>query len=231
MATGLIAIEWVREYNGRLGNPVNTQTNAEGFYNTLNATQKFAHGDNKAQDKHFEQSGAGAPVAGSDKSKVEKVDMAYFAGHGSSLGFDFGVLQDDARAKPAEIRLGDGRLKWLAINACDVLFHNDTPSFPSIIDRWGQIFTGLRYILGFATLTSDEPDRGQIFAEYLNSGETIADAWMKACQDTEASFTTWAYLRADGNGVTTDQDTWVDLANIRTKPNPPSLIHYVTGAC
>ena len=79
---GLIAIEWVKNYHGRLGNPVNTQTNAEGFYNTLNATQRFAHGDDAAQDKHFEQFGVGAPSAGSDTAKVENVDMVYFAGHG-----------------------------------------------------------------------------------------------------------------------------------------------------
>ena len=225
---GLIAIEWVREYHGRLGNPLNTQTNAEGFYNTLNGTQKFAHGNDDAQDKHFEESGVGAPAAGTDAKKVEKVDMVYFAGHGDSLGFDFGVLQDDARAKPAEIRWGDGRLKWVVLNACDVLF--DNPGFRAI-DRWGQTFTGLRYILGFANLTSDEPDRGRIFAQYLNAGDTIRDAWVKACQDTQPSFTTWAYLRADGNGITTDQDTWIDHADTRTKPQPPTLLHYVSGAC
>jgi hypothetical protein len=225
---GLIAIEWVREYHGRMGNPVNTQTNAEGFYNTLNATQKFAHGDDAARDKHFEQSGVGAPPKGSDKTKVEKVDMVYFAGHGDSLGFDFGVLQDDARAKPAEIRWGDGRLKWVVLNACKVLLDNPNSR---AIDRWGQAFTGLRYILGFATLALDEPGRGQAFAEHLNAGDTIADAWMKACQETEPSFTTWAYLRADGNGVTTDQDTWIDHADTRTKPQPPTLLHYVSGAC
>jgi hypothetical protein len=228
---GLIAIEWVKNYHGRLGNLVSTQAHAEGFYNTLTATQKFAHGDDAAHDQHFEQSGVGAPPAGSDTGKVEKVDLAYFAGHGTSLGFDFGVLEDDARAKPSEIRWGHGRLKWVVLNACDVLFHTDAPGFPSIIDRWGQTFTGLRYMLGFSTLTSDEPDRGEIFAEYLNAGDTIRDAWVKACQDTEASFTSWAYLRADGNGVTTDQDTWIDHANTRTKPNPPTLLHYVTGAC
>ena len=66
---GLIAIEWVQEYHGRLGNPVNTKANAEGFYNTLTATQKFAYGDDAAQDKHFEQSGVGNPPAGSDTEK------------------------------------------------------------------------------------------------------------------------------------------------------------------
>jgi hypothetical protein len=225
---GLIAIEWVQEYYTRLGNPVNTKANAEGFYNTLNATKKFAHGDDKAQDKHFEQSGVGAPVAGSDVSKVEKVDMVYFAGHGSSLGFDFGVMQDDARAKPAEIRWGDGRLKWVVLNACKVLLDNPNSR---AIDRWGQAFTGLRYILGFSTLALDEPHRGQAFAEHLNAGDTIADAWMKACQETEPELTTWAYLRADGNGITTDLDTWIDHADTRTKPQPPTLLHYLSGSC
>jgi hypothetical protein len=77
----------------------------------------------------------------------------------------------------------------------------------------------------------DETERGKVFAEHLNAGDTIADAWMKACQETEPSSNTWAYLRADGNGITTDQDTWLDHADTRTKPMPPTLLHYLSGAC
>ena len=219
---GDIGIEWVKDYSARptsgFWDLVNTQTHAEGFYNTLNATQTFALGDNAAQDQHFEQAGKGAPRAGNDAAVVETVDMVYFTGHGNTNGFEFGVLQDDARAKPAEIRWGDGRLKWVVLNACNVLLDNPDSR---AIDRWGQTFTGLRYILGFATLASDEPDRGRIFAEYVNAGNTIREAWVKACQDTEQSSTAWAYMRADGNGVTTDQDTWIADANASTKPNPP----------
>lgn len=226
---GLIGIEWVQEYNGRWENPANTQQNAEGFYNTLlNATKKFSRGNDKAQDKHFEQKNVGAPLEGTDTTNVEKVDMVYFAGHGTGLGFQFGVLKDDAVAKPAEIRWGDERLKWVVLNACDVLLDS---AASRAIDRWEPAFRGLRYILGFAGLTSDEPDRGQIFAQYVNAGNTIRDAWIKACQDTEQSFTVWAYIRADGNGVTTDQDTWIGDANAPTKPNPTDQLHYVNGAC
>ena len=228
MAKGKIGIEWVQDYHDRWENPANTQQNAEGFYNTLNATRKFAHGNDNAHDRHFEQSGAGAPPSGQDTTHVEKVDMVYFAGHGTGEGFEFGVLEDDARAKPAELRWGHGRLKWVVLNACDVLL--DNPGF-SAIDRLGPAFTGLRYILGFPGLTSDEPDRGQIFAQYLNAGNTVREAWVKACQDTEQSFTDWAYLRADGNGITTDQDKWLADANARSKPNPPDVVHYVRGAC
>jgi len=226
---GLIGIEWVQEYNGRWEDPANTRQNAEGFYNTLlNATKNFAHGNNAAQDKHFEQKGAGFPTAGTATTHVEKVDMVYFAGHGTWLGPQFGVLQDDAVAKPAEIRWGNGRLKWVVLNACDVLLDN---SVTHAIDRWGSAFAGLRYILGFASATSDEPHRGQIFAQYVNAGNTIRDAWVKACQDTEKSSTVWAYMRADGNGVTTDQDTWIAQASATTKPNPADQVYYVNGAC
>lgn len=223
---GLIAIEWVLEYHDRWTNPANTRANAEGFYNTLNATRKFAHGDDDAQDKHFEQSGVGAPLAGSDTAKVEKVDMVYFAGHATSLGFEFGVEKDDARAKPAEIRWGDGRLKWVVLNACNVLV--DNPGFRAI-DRWGPAFRGLRYILGFGSLAADEATRGRLFAEHLNEGDMISEAWIKACEATEESGTVWAYLRADGNGVSTERDTWIDDADTRNKPNPPGPLHYLQG--
>jgi hypothetical protein len=192
-----------------------------------NATKKFARGNDAAQDKHFEQKGIGFPTAGTDTTHVENVDMVYFAGHGTALGFEFGVEKDDAVAKPAEIRWGDGRLKWVVINACDVLFH-DAATNP-VIDRWEQAFRGLRYILGFGSLASDETHRGELFAEHLNEGDTIGVAWTKACQATEDSGV-WAYLRADGNGVSTAQDTWINDADTRNKPNPPSTIHYVHGS-
>lgn len=224
---GKIAIEWVLEYHDRWTNPANTQANAEGFYNTLNGTQQFARGDDDAQDRHFEQSGVGAPKAGSDTSLVEKVDMVYFAGHGTPAGFEFGVEKDDARAKPAEIRWGDGRLKWVVINACDVLYHNDVTN--PVIDRWGPAFRGLRYILGFGSLASDETARGRLFAEHLNAGDMISEAWIKACEATEESGTVWVYLRADGNGVSTEHDTWIDHADTRNKPNPPGPLHYLQG--
>lgn len=226
---GDIGIEWVKDYSarrGQWGSLSNTQTNAEGFYNTLNATQQFANGNNAAQDQHFEQANKGAPKAGSATIVVETVDMVYFAGHGTSLGFEFGVFSDDARAKPAEIRWGEGRLKWVVLNACNVLL--DKPGFHAI-DRWGQTFVGLRYILGFGSSANDEPIRGQKFAEYLNMGDTIGDAWRKAVEETEPPATIWAYLRADGNGVTTDQDTWLAHASASSKPNPPAMLHYLQG--
>lgn len=232
---GDIGIEWVYDYTGRptsgWNNPPNTQANAEGFYNTLNATRKFANGDGNARDRHFEQAGTGAPKGGSDAAVVETVDMVYFAGHGTPNSFEFGVLGgDDARAKPAEIRWGDGHLKWVVINACHVLYHNDVTN--PVIDRWGPAFRGLRYILGFGSLASDEPDRGRLFAEHLNDGDLISEAWRKACEATEAELdTVWAYLRADGNGVTTEQDTWIDHADTPNKPNPPGQLYYVHGVC
>jgi hypothetical protein len=227
---GDIGIEWVLDYSGRPGfpSPANTQANAEGFFNTLNATQQFAHGNGDAQDKHFEKAGKGAPRAGTASAVVETVDMIYFAGHGTTGALEFGVFEDDARAKPAEIRWGNGRLKWVVINACDVLF--DSPDTHAI-DRWGQTFTGLRYIFGFGSLAFDEPDRGRIFAEYVNAGNTVREAWVKACQDTEPSAGIWAYLRADGNGVSTDKDAWPADATASTKPDPPDVVHYVQGAC
>ena len=224
---GSIGIEWVLEYHDRWTNPANTQANAEGFYDTLTGTKNFAHGNDAAKDRHFEQSGAGAPKKGSDTLVVEKVDIVYFAGHGTPDGFEFGVLQDDAKAKPAEIRWGDGRLKWVAINACKVLYHNDVTN--PVIARWEQAFRGVRYILGWGTLTADETERGRAFAEHLNDGDLIGDAWRKACEETE-DLGEWAYLRADGNGVSTAQDTWIDHADTPNKPNPPDTIHYLHGS-
>jgi hypothetical protein len=62
---GTIGIEWVEKYNGLQGDLSNTKEQAEGFYNTLNATRSFNWGDDLAWDQDFEESGRGSPSAGS----------------------------------------------------------------------------------------------------------------------------------------------------------------------
>jgi len=47
-------------------------------------------------------------------------------------------------------------------------------------------------MLGFDTITGDSGDRGKKFAERLNDGWSIRDAWIRACTETEGSDTNWA---------------------------------------
>lgn len=223
-----IGIEWVRKYHGKAGDLTNTKPQAEGFYNTLSGTKSFNWGDDLAWDQDFETQGRGSPITGTDTVWADDVDIVFFSGHGSSGSFLFGVDKDDHRARPTEIRWGDGDLEWIALDACNILERD------GVFDRWGwPVFAGLHYILGFHTTTGDEPNRGRCFAEYLNAGWRVRDAWIRACQDTEGSDTEWAYLRADQASRSTDtyNDHWHGKGFVSGDPDSPSTLFYLRGAC
>ena len=227
VVVGTVGIEWVQDYHSRTSNLDNTKAQAEGFYNTLSAIRAFNWGDDLAWDQDFEQAGKGTPAQGTDTDWAENVDFVFFSGHGSPQGFMFGVKKwDNAGAGSREISWGEGDLDWIALDACEVLSRDD------IFARWGwPVFNGLHMILGFHTTCSDEPDRGRLLAQYLNAGWTVRQAWIRACQDTEDSDVTWAYLRADGHGTDTYNDHWWGKGHVSEDPDNPTSLFYARAAC
>ena len=224
MAT--IGVEWVRQYNGLANNLTNTKAQAEGFYNTLSGVRRFNWGDDLAWDQDFEQQGQGSPNTGTDTTWVDAVDAAFFSGHGNQGAFYFGKKIDDARAKNTEVVWGDLNLEFIALDACQVLEEN------GVFDRWGwPVFKGLHVLCGFHTVTGDESNRGRIFAQYLNAGCTVRQAWIRAAQDTEGSGTQWAYLRADAPGTNTYTDHWWGNGSVSPDPYEPTVLFYARGTC
>lgn len=224
---GTLGIEWVQKYHSRAGNLSNTKSQAEGFYNKLSGVRKFNWGDDLAWDQDFEQSGTGSPGTGTDTTWADNVDIVFFSGHGSPSGFLFGVAgNDDGQATPGEIRWGNKELEWIALDACQVLERD------GVFDRWGwPVFKGLHYMLGFHTTCSDEAKRGRYFAEYLNDGWPVRDAWIKAAKETEGSSAQWAYLRADAAGTNTFNDHWHGKGFVSADPNTPTILFYLKGSC
>lgn len=221
-----VGVEWVQDYNGLQGKLSNTKAQASGLYNTLNATRAFNWGDNLAWDRDFEQSGKGSPPAGTDTTWIDNVEIAFYSGHGGPDLFTFGVKIDDAFAKSTEISWGEKRLNWIALDACDVLARD------GVFDRWGwPVFHGLHMILGFDTTTSDEANRGRLWAQYLMAGWTVREAWIRAAQDTEGSDTRWAYLRADAAGTDTYHDHWYGHGAVSADPASPTVLFYSRGNC
>jgi hypothetical protein len=94
------------------------------------------------------------------------------------------------------------RCKWAVFDACEVLASRDgsTASF-----RFKNAFAGLHHILGFASVCSDSDDRGRVFADRLNDGDTIRDAWIRACQETEEADRVVSWIRTDGASL---DDQW-----------------------
>ena len=102
-----IGIDWVRKYNGRAANVINTQAAAEGFYNTLQGVRQYAWGDDLAWDTDFEQRAQGRRRAGRTMTWADNVDIAFYAGHGNRKGPFLGTTIDSGQATPGEVRLGD----------------------------------------------------------------------------------------------------------------------------
>ena len=228
---GTIGIEWINKYHGRASDLKNRDDNARGFYNTLDGVRQFDYGDDNAWDADFEQAGVGSPTAGTDQIYADNVDIVFFSGHGSTGGPFFGVTgHDDGVAKPTEMQLGDRQAEWIVFDACSVLAYDGGVVFT----RWGwPVFKGLHYMLGFHNTAHDSGDRGKKFAEYLNDGWTIRAAWIRACEDTEGSGTSWAYLRADQSSVGTDtyNDHWHGKGYVSPDPSSPSVLYHADGPC
>src|ERR687893_1983124 len=105
---GSIAAEWVKKYNGSASNLRKTQKQAEGFYHTLYGIKDFIWGNDNAWDIDFEEPKSGSPSTGQDSKWIDSVDIAFFSGHGTSSGVNFGRLdKDNAKAHYSEIRLGN----------------------------------------------------------------------------------------------------------------------------
>jgi hypothetical protein len=125
------------------------------------------------------------------------------------------------------MRLGNKDLEWVVFDACYVLSEGG-----KYYDHCYDIFQGLHYMFGFHTVTYDSPTRGEIFADYLNAGETVRNAWIKACQDTEDSSVEWAYLRAESSGTTTYSERWFSAGSVSSDPNPSTqTVYYLRGSC
>ncbi|HEX8989619.1 MAG TPA: DUF6345 domain-containing protein [Rhodocyclaceae bacterium] len=213
-----VGIDWINNYHGRANDLKNRDNCARGFYNTIAAVKVYEFGDDSAWDTDFEQSGVGSPSSGSDVSYADNVDLAYFAGHGYLY---FGVTgHDNGSASPSEMRLGDHGCRYLVCDSCSAL-EGDA------IARWRNTFTGLRAIFGFHNEAHDEGDRGEIFADYLNGGHYMDNAWKWACQETESSDTEWGYLHVLAP-TSSFNDKW--NSSVTAIANPTAFCLH-TGAC
>jgi hypothetical protein len=226
MAT--IGIEWANNYHGRAADLKNNDDNARGFLNTLDGVRRFDWGDDLAWDQDFEESGVGSPSAGDDQIWADDVDIVFFSGHGSIAGAFFGKADhDNGEAKPSELKLGNQDCEWVVFDACEVLESDSLKVF----DRFRNAFAGLHFILGFDTTCIDSGDRGRKFAQRLNDGWTVRNAWIRACTETEDSDTNWAYMRADAAGTDTFNDHWWGKGFVSSDPSNPTSRFYARGSC
>lgn len=214
-----IGAQWVSNYQrarSNFGDLPHSQSNVEQFYHLLDGAKTFIHGNENAFDEYIEQNFPGAPPGanihdpvtfGQDGEHAEQVDILYFCGHGTESALLYGVPdRDDGQADYREIQLGQGgRLKWFVADSCYTLQE------PGALRRWRRIFQGLRYMFGFSTRSNSRHNRGWQFADQLNRGNTLREAWIFACEETEPDDIEWAYIHAGPAGeAALTGDCWHD---------------------
>ena len=255
-----VGVEWVVDYSavGKHNVPCRDDC-AEGFYDVIRACSnwdgRFNRGNADAWEEHFKQPAMG----GTDSDWIDKVDLAYFAGHGAGAGtiagstgvgrgggFTFGVDAHDDWVLAAipgdrEPRWGDQNLEWIVLDVCSALARQSDGSDVeySLCSRWANacVMDGLHYILGFRTAAHDDCDRGQFFAEYLTGARdgtnyTVREAWRKATEDSEGFGVEGAYLRATSPGADTYNDHIYGFGAVSKDPDPATQCYcYSSWPC
>jgi hypothetical protein len=178
-----VGVEWVEDYS-TLGwsNLPATEPDALGLRNRLTGCgwiSRFAYGNNAAWEQDWK--GYSKPGGGKEYAYVDNVDLAYFAGHGSSSGFYFNSTVDDHQLHYSDCYMnwGDGDAEWIGIAACNVLADSHR------LD-WVWCMDGLHLLMGFTTTMADVP-HGDWFGWYICHGYNMTQAWFRAADGLQPS--------------------------------------------
>lgn len=188
-----IGVEYVRWYGGGNDLPWWDSTGTK-LYNELGRggwTKRFIYGNRWAWEEDFKRSSMG----GKEHKYVDKVDLAFFHGHGGS-GWDstfrrtlkgpvFGVGgrdHDDAHLVPGDAyhAWGNDDLEWVAMKGCQILDDRSR-------GYWAAAMNRLHLIMGFKTssYSTSWGSFGTWFARYINWNYTMTQAWFKAADKTQ----------------------------------------------
>lgn len=166
-------------------------------------TSRFVYGNSNAWASDWRRSQNG----GSENSYIDTLDLAYFAGHGSTNGIIFGANSPSPRTVTKNDGLdawGTLDADWLALAACNVL---DDPV--SNLQGWANTMNGVRLILGFKTVMNDVP-HGVEFGRYIRDGYSLTQAWFKAADKLQSQNRVARVLAED---TAYFDDTWANHAS------------------
>jgi hypothetical protein len=199
-----VGVEWIMNYHNPDKNLVKTKPDAEGFYNWLGIfgwSKKFNYGDDNAWEKDWRDCTLGG---GDCTYGVERVQFAYFAGHGSPAAFYFGSSKDYTGALAENARFQN--VRWAAFSTCKTVRagYYVEPGNPPLT-KWFDSFKGSYMILGFHSSMKDV-SFGANFAYNLYNPfyfvfpslqPSISQAWVNTAFQMNAGKP--AYLYAVGN--------------------------------
>jgi hypothetical protein len=171
---------------------IHAERNANGFLKGM--SEKWEIFANRGNDATLKEDW----LAQAATKGVDLTDLAFYAGHANASGWCFNKLEVCSMVSNSDVGDGDKaralygqRLKWLAVCACGPLQDDQklNPKFADAFKRWGNMFDGLRTLLGFATQIADRCEIGERFADRLGS-HTVIDAWMRAARENQVGGTT-----------------------------------------
>ena len=170
------------EYVGAVQNLSGSSANAGGFrseFQSNGTTIRFYWGDNDAWEQDFKDPSNG----GDDDNFVDNADLVFFTGHANGNGWNFPGNNQDTKLHFNDAELGDKDLEWIVIAACGPLqMSNGNGEW---WQRWGSAFQGLHLLNGYQTITFDNTDEGEEFAERLLNGWRVRTAWKQTAIDVQ----------------------------------------------
>jgi hypothetical protein len=143
------------------------------------------------------------------------------------------------------MRLGDGDLETLAIDACKSLAWVDKYG-NNVFERWEPAFQGLHQVCAFASNSANSAKTGPLFGLYMTGlslviqSRTIVDAWFRSCLETENSEKVAAvfYATKSSNPYQPQQDDPINdhaygFGYQCSDPTPGTIQHlvYLTMTC
>ncbi len=119
-------------------------------------------------------------------SDIDSMDIAFYTGQGNMNGW----LCEDGwfDVSNANMEYGNDNLKWLVVDACNVLADSSIPCWNiqgDVMQRWSKVFNGLHLLLGFGTITEIKYTTGYKFDKYMMNGNTIINSWFRTAKDVQ----------------------------------------------
>lgn len=169
----------------------NNEVNTEGFYNWMGNIGGYSREFNWHEYSAWEEDFKDASFGGTDVEWADAVDFAYIHTHGGPNSLSFTSWHDQNGLKFAEMRLGDGDLDTLAIDACKPLAWENKEG-DNVFERWGPALQGIHQVCSFQTSSVNSAETGPRFGLYMTglsilNSATIVNAWFRSCLETEPS--------------------------------------------
>lgn len=192
-----VGAEWI----GLSQNLPYSKDNAAGFLTQASKAGiqvAFNLGDEAAYQRDFAKN--------TDASGVDKVDMAFYTGHASGLGFSFQSLRDRRMLVSEQASWGETNLEWMVIAACGPL--QDKALGIPWWQQWGKAFNGLHLMLAYANTTYDNDREGRVLGqEVFEKGLSLRQAWANTATTIQTPAEIYAVMGVfDENGLNNYND-------------------------